>query len=292
MIGGSCANEGYYGGDAVVASTAVFLGTGDVTVTGGTATAASEFGGYAVSADKVFIYSNGCFTGGAGAYASEAIYMREYCMISHSSATVQASGAGLSAFTGDGILSIPYADFIRTDDFSSWEFTARDYAVTLDGAGGTFEDQTSVTYDASFDFWNISPEEIDLTECTFTRTGYQFTGWMLPDGTVVDSPEEYIPEFDPYDAAGTNITLTAVWEAVGPTVTSTNNTFTAMVPNDWCAENGVEKILFALYNSSGKLLLCDATEWESGNDIQFILNSDECAHYQLFFLNDDWAPVL
>lgn len=292
LIGGSCANEGYYGGDAVVASTAVFLGTGDVTVTGGTATAASEFGGYAVSADKVFIYSNGCFTGGIGTYASEAIYMRDECVISHSNVTVSASDAGISAFAGDGDLYVPYANFTRTDDFSSWSFTARNYTVTLDGAGGTLEDQAGFTHHAIFDIWNLSPERINLTEYAFVRPGYQFIGWGLPDGTLVDILEAYEPDFNPYDADNTNITLTAIWEATEPVVEVTNKTFTATIPDDWCEENGIRNVLFALYDDTGKHLLCDSAEWEVGSNIILALTHSDCSSYRVFFLDNNWAPVL
>ncbi|TYC47768.1 hypothetical protein ESZ50_11435, partial [Weissella muntiaci] len=121
-----------------------------------------------------------------------------------------------------------YSDATLT---TPWDFSSSVMPTGLPGDTLTLYAgwQTNVTYDANggtgvpTDTANYAPNATVIVPTTVpTKTGYDFTGWLLPDGSTVVQPG------GSFTATTANPVLTAQWTATPATVTFNSNGGTAV----------------------------------------------------------------
>lgn len=312
LEGGPCNVSTTFGGDGASAPVVFLTQNGQVNITGGAAADPAQYGGYAVYANRLFVFADSTFKGGAGPLPSEAVWMWDDCTIGHVNVVMESSGAGCRALpelTEDGpYLYINYSDYVSAADASKLEVTPRKYMLTVDYAGGTVDGETSVTAEVAFK-GNQEPVSLDLTGIVPVRYGYAQTGWhsryVQPKPTAEDPQAAEVLEADvalgtvyqmPFGPKNTalDVTLTAVWQYTGPEYVMGETTVAVAVPYGWCAENSVSGVMLAVYDSTGKLLGANSVSRTEENDLWVEVTPDltKATSCAVFFLNENSAPVL
>lgn len=130
--------------------------------------------------------------------------------------------------------------------------------------------------------------------------GCTFAGWALQE----DSED---PIYEPGDflhlTDGECVELYAVWEkelteffpepGISITTETVGELVSVTLSAEWCADVGAEKAICALYNNSGKMLVCGSSSIQIDGSIQINLNYKdwEGTVCKIFPVDARWCPV-